>query len=105
MAGPGSSESSGKGVGSRIGQRLVKVLGIELQQATPYGQQVTRGESVYSINGATDAYIEAEPTVLEYFSRFRPTGRGVGQYFLSFFPFLTWMGRYATFRSGREFGG
>ncbi|KAI5844307.1 sulfate transporter family-domain-containing protein [Tricharina praecox] len=92
MASP--SPQSPKKLGTQVGQGLAKVLGIELQHATPYEQHVTRGESIYSLNGAAGAYIEAEPTVVEYFSQFKPSGSGIGQYLLDFFPFITWIGRY-----------
>lgn len=94
MASP--SPQSPKKLGTQVGQGLAKVLGIELQHATPYEQHVTRGESIYSLNGAAGAYIEAEPTVVEYFSQFKPSGSGIGQYLLDFFPFITWIGRCVT---------
>ncbi|KAA8895108.1 sulfate transporter family-domain-containing protein [Sphaerosporella brunnea] len=89
-----SSSETPKPLPTRVGHGLAKVLGIELQKDTPYEQRVTRGESVYSLNNAPDAYIEAEPTVLEYFSQLKPTSQEMKEYVLGFFPFLTWIGRY-----------
>jgi len=91
MASP--SSGSPKKLGAKVGHGLARVLGIDLEHATSYEQQITRGESVYSLSGSSDAYIDTEPTVLEYFSQFKPTGRGLSQYLLSFFPFVTWIGR------------
>ncbi|KAI5776490.1 sulfate transporter family-domain-containing protein [Geopyxis carbonaria] len=80
---------------SKIGHGLAKILHIDLQEEKNYEQQVTRGESMYSLGpDAEDVYVEAEPTVLEYFQQFAPTWGGTGNYFLSFFPFVTWIGRY-----------
>lgn len=87
--------SSSKTFSTTIGHGLAKALGIQLQGETEYEQQVTRGESVHSMNTQiADVYIEPEPTVVEYFSQFRPTLGDVGSYTLSLFPFLTWLGRY-----------
>jgi sodium-independent sulfate anion transporter 11 len=91
MARSSAEPSSAVPPSTKAGHSIAKFLGIELQDDTPYEQTVTRGESVYSIN---TPYIEPEPTVLEYVSQFKPTLRGVRTYFLSFFPFLTWIGRY-----------
>lgn len=93
MAGPPAAAAA-QPLSTKVGHRLAKLLQIELQNDTPYGQTVTRGEPVYSINEAPDAYFEDEPTVLDYLSQFKPSAAGVGRCFLGFFPFLTWMGRY-----------
>jgi sodium-independent sulfate anion transporter 11 len=89
-----SSPETPRPLTTRVGHGVAKVLGIELQKETYYEQQVSRGESVYSLNNAPDAYFEEEPTVLEYVSQFKPTAAGLKEFFLSFFPFLTWIGRY-----------
>ncbi|KAI5810674.1 sulfate transporter family-domain-containing protein [Pyronema omphalodes] len=94
MAGSTSSPSPSAPLSTKVGHGLAKVLGIELQDDTPYEPQVSRGESVYSISEGADAYIEKEPTVLEYLSQFKPSGNGFVKYLLGFFPFLTWIGRY-----------
>jgi sodium-independent sulfate anion transporter 11 len=89
-----SSPETSKPLATKVGHGMAKALGIELQKETFYEQQVTRGESVYSLNNAPDAYFEKEPTVLEYISQFQPTAAGSKEFVLSFFPFLTWIGRY-----------
>lgn len=77
---------------TKVGHSLANVLGIELKDHTPYElPEISRGESVYSVH---DTYIEEEPTVLEFFSQFKPTGSGIAAYLYSFLPVLTWAGRY-----------
>ena len=82
--------------GSRkVGQILAKVLNIELDEPVNYkSDSVTRGESLYSQNSEDVVYVEAEPTVAEWFTQFCPSVKGAWTYFLSFFPFITWIGRY-----------
>lgn len=82
--------------GSRkVGHLLAKALNIELDEPVNYrSDSVTRGESVYSQNSEGVVYVEADPTVAEWFTQFCPTAKGAWAYFMSFFPFLTWIGRY-----------
>lgn len=74
-----------------VGHGLAKVLGIKLDE--PKADPVTRGESVFSLSSA-DTYVEDEPTIGEWFSQYRPTGRDVGLYVYNLFPFLHWITRY-----------
>ncbi|KAI0512453.1 sulfate permease [Xylaria bambusicola] len=76
---------------SRIGHGLAKVLGIKL--AEPETERVTRGESVFSIQTA-DSFFEEQPTVKEVLASIVPTRKGVYEYILSLFPFLSWIGFY-----------
>lgn len=92
MASPSTATPS---TSSKIGYGLAKILHIDLQEEENYKQQLTRGDSVYSLGpDAEDVYVEAEPTVMEYFQQFAPTWSGAGKYLLGFFPFITWIGRY-----------
>lgn len=83
---------------TKIGHGLAKVLGIQLNYRE-YGRQrpsddmLTRGESVFSVSSA-DTYVEQEPTALEWVEQFVPSSRAIGQYFLSLFPFVSWIHRY-----------
>lgn len=78
----------------KVGHYLGKGLGIKRDYRNPLGPDpVTRGESTFSA-GTADTYVEQEPTTLEYLTDLAPTGRQVGNYFYSLFPFLRWIGRY-----------
>lgn len=80
---------------TQIGHGLAKVLGIKLQYRDPLGSSdpLTRGESTFS-SGTADTYVEPEPTSAEWLYEQVPTWHGVFHYFLSLFPFLSWIGRY-----------
>lgn len=69
---------------------VTKALGIKLQQREPYYDRITRGESVLS----SDSFVEQEPRTAEFLLRLIPTGPQIWQYFLSLFPFLSWIGHY-----------
>lgn len=71
---------------------IVRILGIKLQDDDPYQDEVTRGESILSEHG--DTFVEEPPRVLEALAKLRPTGPRIGEYFLSLFPFLSWIGHY-----------
>jgi sodium-independent sulfate anion transporter 11 len=75
----------------QIGQGLAKALGIKLDE--PETERVTRGESVFS-NQTADSFFEEQPTVKEVLSDIVPTRKDVLDYFLSLFPFLSWIGFY-----------
>ncbi|KAI0879453.1 sulfate permease [Hypoxylon argillaceum] len=75
----------------QVGHGLAKVLGIKLD--TSETERVTRGESVFSIQTA-DSFIEEQPTVKEVLAGLVPTRRGILNYILSLFPFLSWIGFY-----------
>ena len=78
---------------TKLGHNLAKVLGIKLQYRNPTGEDVTRGESVYSVSSA-DTYIEQEPTSLEWIQEVIPTGRTLLRWAYHLFPFTHWISRY-----------
>ena len=78
---------------TNLGQTLAKVLGIKLQYRNPTGDDLTRGESVYSVSSA-DPYVEQEPTTLEWIKEVIPTGRDFLHWAYHLFPFIHWIGRY-----------
>ncbi len=79
---------------TKVGHGLAKVLGINLHYRNETGSdRVTRGESVFSIDSA-DTYVEHEPTAREWIQDVIPTSHELGQYVLSLFPFVHWIGRY-----------
>ena len=84
--------------GTKVGHGLAKVLGIKLNYREYGGQpppedKLTRGESVFSVSSA-DTYVEEEPTVWEWIDQYLPRGPTIVRYFLSLFPFLSWIHRY-----------
>ena len=80
---------------SKIGHGLAKVLGIKLQYRNPTGEDLTRGESVYSVSTA-DTYVEEEPTTLEWVRQVAPTGHTFVNWIYHLFPFTHWVTRYNT---------
>ena len=78
---------------TKIGRGLAKVLRINLNYRDPMREDLTRGESVFSVSSA-DTYVEAEPTVAEWLRDLVPLGHNIAQYFYNLFPFLTWITRY-----------
>ncbi|KAK0657499.1 sulfate transporter family-domain-containing protein [Cercophora newfieldiana] len=71
---------------------IARILGIKLQDDDPYQDEVTRGESILSDHG--DTFVEEPPRVMETLAKLRPTKRQMVDYFLSLFPFLSWIGHY-----------
>ena len=79
---------------SKVGHGLAKVLGIKLQYRNPTGEDsITRGESVFSVSSA-GAYVEEEPTTLEWIQEHGPTRRTFINWLYGLFPFTHWIGRY-----------
>lgn len=79
---------------AKVGHGLAKVLGIKLQYRNPTGEdRITRGESLFSVSTA-DAYIEEEPSSLEWISDVAPSARTFTKWAYSLFPFIHWIGRY-----------
>lgn len=76
-----------------IGHGLAKVLGIKLDAPESARDDVTRGESVFSIQ-TTDSFVEEQPTSVEWLSELVPTGDEVLAYIKSLFPFLSWIPFY-----------
>ena len=81
---------------TKIGHGLAKVFNIKLQKNQPYEDELTRGESVVSSYSgqAAETYVEPGPTTEEYFRELVPTPRGILNYLLSLFPFLSWITKY-----------
>ena len=80
--------------GAKVGHGLAKVLGIKLDyRQEMQAEKITRGESVFSVSSA-DTFVEAEPTVWEWFRDITPTKSGMANYGRDLFPFTRWIGRY-----------
>jgi len=79
---------------TKVGHGLAKVLGIKLDyRQEMQAEKITRGESVFSVSSA-DTFVEAEPTVWEWFRDVTPTKSGMVTYGRNLFPFTRWIGRY-----------
>ncbi|KAL8749046.1 MAG: hypothetical protein Q9199_007931 [Rusavskia elegans] len=79
---------------TKVGHGLAKLLGIKLHYRNPQGlDDVSRGESVYSVSSA-DTYVEQEPSTGEWIRSIIPTGRGMLRWAYNLFPFVHWIGRY-----------
>jgi sodium-independent sulfate anion transporter 11 len=81
------------GVATKVGHGLAKVLAIKLDEQRERDDEIRRGESVFSSQTA-DAYVEQEPHTIDWFREITPSGKDIGQYFVSLFPFMNWIGRY-----------
>lgn len=81
--------------GAKVGQGLAKVLGIKLRNNQPYQDEVTRGESILSVQTG-DAFVEEPPSTREFLARLVPTAKDTATYTRSLFPFLDWIGHYNT---------
>lgn len=73
--------------------KLANLIGIKPNYRDPAAEQVTRGESGYSISSG-DTYVEEEPTAAEWIRHVTPTGPGLGRWAYSLFPFVHWITRY-----------
>lgn len=73
--------------------KLANFIGIKPNYRDPAADQVTRGESGYSVSSG-DTYVEGEPTVGEWIRHVTPTGAGIGRWVYSLFPFVHWITRY-----------
>lgn len=78
---------------TKIGHVLAKGLGIKLQYRNELGDEIRRGESVFS-STTSDTYVEEEPRTIEWLHSITPTGRTAINYLISLFPFLHWIDRY-----------
>lgn len=79
---------------TKIGHGLAKVLGIKLDYRTPTSAPgPSRGESTYSVP-STDEYYEEEPSAFRWCAEQIPSGKQIGAYAFSLFPFLKWIHRY-----------
>ena len=91
---------------TKVGHTLAKVLGIKLPYRNPTGEDITRGESVYSVSSA-DTYVEQEPTAMEWIREVTPNGRKLGSLGLSSLPIhpldYSLQRSMALWRLGRRF--
>ncbi|OIW35091.1 sulfate permease [Coniochaeta ligniaria NRRL 30616] len=78
---------------TKIGHGLAKVLGIKVQKSEPYQDELTRGESVFSVATA-ETFIEEPPTTGEFLRQLTPSGQQIRDYIWSLFPFLHWISFY-----------
>ena len=80
---------------TKVGHGLAKVLGIKLQYRNPTNHEdpMTRGESAYSTSTA-NTYVDQEPTTAEWINSITPSGRTMGRWAYSLFPFVHWIDRY-----------
>ncbi|KAJ4420495.1 hypothetical protein N0V85_000570 [Neurospora sp. IMI 360204] len=76
----------------KAGRFTAKALGIKLQDKDPY-DEVTRGESIIS-NHTTSSFVEEPPHTAEFLREIVPSGKQLGDYVLSLFPFTSWIGHY-----------
>lgn len=81
------------GTATKVGHGLAKFLQIKLDSNEVIDEEIRRGESVFSSQTA-DGYVESEPHTMDWFREITPTGRELGQYVVSLFPFLNWITRY-----------
>ncbi|ORY65865.1 sulfate permease [Pseudomassariella vexata] len=78
---------------TEIGHGLANFLGIKLDEPETSREEVTRGESILSMQ-TTDSFFEEQPTTAEWISDFTPSGEEIVNYVKSLFPFLSWIGFY-----------
>ena len=74
---------------SKLGHGLAKVLRIDVPEKP---QSSSADQSIITI--IDDTYIEEDPTVLEWIKNKQPTGKGSVNFFISLFPFISWIGKY-----------
>jgi sodium-independent sulfate anion transporter 11 len=89
---PKTSQGVKPVLATKVGHGLAKVLGIKLSSSDT-GEEVTRGESVFSVTTA-DTFVEEIPTSKEWLLELLPERREVKQYFVNLLPFLKWITRY-----------
>ena len=77
----------------KTGHFLAKILGIKLDNGNEPRDELTRGESVFSIQTA-DTFVEGQPTSAEWVREVLPSGHDLLVYARSLFPFTYWIGRY-----------
>ncbi len=81
-----SSSSTRPGGASKVGNFLVKVLGIKLQEPEPIRED--------SLGEPDEVFYEQQPTTAEYLRELVPSGDDLLRYLVSIFPFLSWIGHY-----------
>lgn len=78
---------------SKAGHGLAKVLGIKLQEKEPIQEDLSRGESIFSLQ-TQDTFVEQQPRSWEWVVDLLPSRRDIIEYIISLFPFLNWIGHY-----------
>ena len=74
---------------AQAGRFAAKALGIDLSDHAP--AETRDGPTLPEHTGS---YVELEPTAGEWLRGLVPSGRQVGHYFYSMFPFLHWIMSY-----------
>ena len=72
---------------------MAKALGIQLQKIEPYRDAVGTGEAIFP-GQAGDPFVEEPPRVIDALRGFPPSRTQFTEYFLSLFPFISWIGHY-----------
>lgn len=80
----------GENTATKVGHGLAKALGIKLQYRNPTGDDLSRGESVYSASTA-DTYMEQEPSALDWLREVAPTSGTFLRWAYNLFPFVHWI--------------
>ena len=80
---------------SKVGQTLAKGLGIQLQTDNQRGEELARGESIFSVQ-TNDTFVEEEPTIFDWLRDLKPSTHSAKSYCLALFPFVTWIPQYNT---------
>ena len=78
---------------AKAGHYLAKALGIKLHNYRENQDELTRGESVFSVQTA-DPFVELQPTSAEWLQEVLPGPHEILRYARSLFPFTYWIGRY-----------
>jgi sodium-independent sulfate anion transporter 11 len=77
----------------KTGHLVAKALGIKLDYRDELPENLTRGESVFSVQTA-NSFVEEQPTSAEWVAEVLPSRHDLAVYFRSLFPFTHWIGRY-----------
>ncbi|KAH0533967.1 hypothetical protein FGG08_007423 [Glutinoglossum americanum] len=93
-----TSEGNKRSTTAGIGHGVAKFLGIKLDRSYGGDEAVGGGGGggggfMFSM-AAADAFIEDEPTSVEWIRSLLPDSQGVKQYFVGMLPFLKWITRY-----------
>ena len=78
---------------SKLGHGLAKVLGIKVQEKEPLREELSRGESIFSIQNS-EKFVEKQPTSIEWIVDMMPSQKVMTDYLVSLFPFVSWIGHY-----------
>lgn len=78
---------------TKIGHGLAKALRIKLNYRDELGEEIRRGESVFS-TATANTYVEEEPRSIDWIREITPNGHQLLRYLYSLFPFTHWITRY-----------